>query len=161
MISRELTTMDVKTFLKACETRQSNDNLKLMQMMIFWIMMMVVMLQTWHDNWIRPLDINWLRYVSRHRDVLLLYYRHMPNFLHKHRNLLLDHNMLHFALVPVADVIGPRVVVQFVDLLLHPRTFLHHDRFCCDGIKSYRKKNNCSELRRGWTGWTVKHKMIY
>lgn len=117
-----------------------------MQMMIFWVMVMMVMLKTWNYDGVRAFNINWLRYVSRHGDVLLLDDRNMPNFLHENGNLSLDHNLFNLAMVPVANVIIARPRVISVVLFLQLPHLLAHDRFRWHSTADDKKKKSRLEL---------------
>lgn len=112
---------------------------------------MMIMLQTWQDEWYGPLDVDWLRYVARNRDVLLLNDGHVPNFLHENWDFLLDRNLLNFSVIPIVDVISrPAIVLhQFVDLFLDALALLGHDSLRCDCTEDHHKQHHCLELLCG------------
>lgn len=101
-----------------------------MQMMIVGVVMMMVVLKARHDYGERAFDVNWLRYVARHRNIFFLNDWDMSNPLHKHGNLLLNCNLFHLPVIPIADIISrPRIILDLVDLLFHPLAFFGDDRF--------------------------------
>lgn len=104
------------------------------------------MLETWNYDGVRAFNINWLRYVSRHWDVLLLHDWNMPNFLHEHGNLSLDHNLFNLAVVPVTNVIIARPRVVSVVLFLQLPNLLAHDRFRWHSTADDKKKKSRLEL---------------